>query len=214
MAVVSHAFWMRRFGGDPVINRTLNLDGEGYTVVGIAPEHFAFPDGTEVWAPLLVDGDMATTRGSHWLDVFGRLVPDATIDDAQAELSVIAARLETQYPDTNTGESARLMAFVEGIREEGVAPFLMVLLVTTAFVLLIACVNVANMLLARGAVRQKELAVRAAHGTSGRRILRLLLTESVVLSLVGGVAALGVAWLGVELIHDNMPATIARYIPG
>ena len=214
VVVVSHAFWMRQFGGDQIINTTLNLNGEAYTVIGIAPEEFTFPYSADVWAPMLLDGETATNRQAHYVEAFGRLRPDVSLGDAQTELNLVAARLESDYPDTNSGQGVRVMTLAEGIRDRGAGPFLAVVFASTGLVLLIACVNVANMLLARGAARQKELALRVAHGASVQRIGRLLLTESLLLSLAGTAAALAFAWFGIAVIRSSMPAEIARLVAG
>ena len=209
VAVISHAFWMRQFGGDPMINTTLNLNSEAYTVIGIAPEEFTFPYSADVWAPMLLDGETATNRQAHYVEAFGRLRPGVSLEDAQTELNIVAARLESDYPDTNSGQGVQVMTLAEGIRDQGAGPFLAVVFASTGLVLLIACVNVANMLLARGAARQKELALRFTHGASVQRIGRLLLTESLLLSLAGTAAALAFAWFGIAVIRDSMPAEIA-----
>ena len=214
VTVLSQSFWMRRFGGDPaIVGQTLVLNAEPYAVIGVAPEEFDFPNTTDVWAPLLLDGETAADRTSHYLNVLGRLAPDAAFADAQAELDVIAARLEEQYPVANAGEGIRLMTLAQGIRDEGGA-VIYVLQATAGFVLLIACVNIANLLLARGTSRKRELAVRVAHGASRWRILRLLLTEGLLLSLVGAACALVLAYVGIDLIRSTMPPNIARLVHG
>ena len=197
-----------------MINTTLNLNSEAYTVIGIAPEEFTFPYSADVWAPMLLDGETATNRQAHYVEAFGRLRPGVSLEDAQTELNIVAARLESDYPDTNSGQGVQVMTLAEGIRDQGAGPFLAVVFASTGLVLLIACVNVANMLLARGAARQKELALRFTHGASVQRIGRLLLTESLLLSLAGTAAALAFAWFGIAVIRDSMPAEIARLVAG
>jgi putative ABC transport system permease protein len=215
VAVLSHALWVRRFGADPsILGRTIQLDSIPYAVVGVAPERFSFPMSSELWAPLAFDAETAAARGSHYLDVVGRLKPSVTVEQARSEMQLIAAQLEKQYPQWNTGESASVVPLVEGVIDEGNGPFLAVLQGTTLLVLLIGCANVANLLLARGASRQKELALRAALGASRGRLTRQLLTESVVLALVGAGVSLLVASIGIDLIRDSMPATIRRFIYG
>ena len=134
VTVISHAFWMRQFGGDPMINTTLNLNGEAYTVIGIAPEEFTFPYSADVWAPMLLDGETATDRQAHYVEAFGRLRSGVSLEDAQTELNIVAARLESDYPDTNSGQGVRVMTLAEGIRDQGAGPFLAVVFASTSLV--------------------------------------------------------------------------------
>jgi putative ABC transport system permease protein len=215
VVVLSDQLWRRRFGGDPgILQRTIQLDSVPHTIVGVAPAGFTFPLSTDVWAPLALDAEASANRAARYLTIVGRLKPGATVETADAELRLIAERLEKQYPQTNTGQSADVVPLVEGVQDEGNLEFLSVLQATAFFVLLIACANVANLLLARGAGRQKELALRQALGASRGRLARQLLTESVVLGLLAAGASLLVASIGIDLIREGMPATIRRYIYG
>ena len=219
VAILSHKFFQTRFGGDPsIINQTITLDSRSFTVVGVMPPGFEFPiqnDPVELWTTIAGDAEgeepITAQRGAHFLSVIGRLKPGVTEDQAQAEIKAIAARLEQQYPDTNNRKSLRaesaLAALVGDIR-----PALLVLLAAVACVLLIACANVANLLLARATSRHKEMAIRTALGASRLRVIRQLLTESVMLSLLGGaVGLLLAAWwsdLLIALGKEDIPRAV------
>jgi len=215
LAVIGHGLWQRRFAGDPsIVGQTILLDAEPYTVVGVAPPGFDYPFGAEVWAPLALDADEAATRDVRYLSAIGRLADGKTVEDARAEFALIAKRLAEQYPDTNATRGVTVITLTEGVRDEGSGPFLALWQASAALVLLIACANVVNLLLARGAERQRELAVRMAIGAGRLRLLRQLLTENLVLAALAVPAALGFAWLGLEAIRAAMPARIARFVRG
>jgi len=184
-AVVSHSFWRERLGGDPAaVGRTIQLSGVAFEVVGVAPPGFEYPRGAEIWVP----GQWSETdypRGRLTLSAVGRLAPGVAIERARADLAVAASRLASEYPDANGGISAMVLP-LRYYEVANVRLGLVVLLGAVAMVLLIACVNVANLVLARGANRVAELAVRSALGASRAALLRQLVTESLVLSLVGG----------------------------
>lgn len=219
VVILSHAVWQQRFGSDPgVVGQSLALNNQGYTVVGVMPASFQFPvgfgylgkvlnDPIEIYVPLAATG-RELARGNYSFFAIGRLKPGATIEQARAEMTTIEGRLEKQYPDTNTGIGVSLVATREQTVKE-IRPALLVLFGAVSFLLLIACANIANLLLARGATRQKEFAIRAALGASRVRVLRLLLTESVILSLAGGCLGLLLALWGtdalVALAPDNLP---------
>ena len=209
VAVLSHGMWRSRFGSDPnVLGRTIDVSGAPYTIIGVMPEGFSFPDRAELWRPLPIDPNKLD-RGPHYLRVVGRLKPGVTLAQAQAEMSTIAARLAQQYPEKIAGHGVKL-ELLRDVVVGDIGPALFVLLGAVGFVLLIACANVANLLLARVGVRQKEIAVRTALGASRLRIVRQLFTESLMLSAVGGAAGLLIAVWGVNWLVSLGPNTIPR----
>ena len=212
VVVLSHPFWRTHFGADPsVVGRSIVLSGQSYSVVGVLAAGFEFPaTRADVVAAFLPHaGREATARGAHTLRAFVRLKPGTTAAVAQQEMDTLAADLERAYPETN-----REVRFVlEELRENvagGVREPLMILLATVAFVLLIACVNVANLLIAKGAARRSELAVRAAMGATRGRIVRQVLAESLVLAAAGGVLGIAVAWWLTRTIVAVAPEDIPR----
>ena len=214
VVLLNESLWKRRFGSDPgVIGRAVNLNGEPYTVVGVLPHTVRLPTSgnwrDQVWVPLAFPSEEAASRSAHYLEVIARLKPGMTLPKAQAEMDTIAARLAQQYPETNT----RIGAVVSPLHEEIVGKMkspLLILLGAVAFVLLIACANVANLLLARAAVRQKEIALRLALGANRMRLTKQLLVESVLLSLVGGVVGLGLAYFGLNVLARFIPTNVAQ----
>jgi putative ABC transport system permease protein len=210
VAIISEGLWRRRFGGVlPITGKTLTLDGRSYTVVGVASNAARLLEDTEVWVPLTFDHPMMKVRRFHFLRTIGRLKPGVTLQQAQADLDAVAMGLERQYPDSNKTWRLRLVPLREELLGD-IRTGLYVLLGAVAFVLLIACANIANLLLARAAGRQKEIAIRSALGARPARLIRQLLTESIVLSTAGGAVGLLLAVWGTELLVKMTPDTIAR----
>ena len=209
VVILSHGMWQRRFGGDPqILGRTLTFSGEPSTVIAVMPEDFYFPNRTtEFWRPLGLNPANAT-RGGHYLATIARLKNGVSFDQAGAEMRGIAARLAQQYPATNRDESVETI----GVRELIVGParsMLYTLLAAVGIVVLIACANVANLLLVRASVREKEIAIRAAMGAGRRRIVAQVLSEGIVLAFTGGILGVLLAYLAVAplrvLGQGNIP---------
>src|SRR5262245_57377460 len=217
--VISHRLWQRRFGSDQkIVGRTISLNNEPYTVVGVMPLAFRFPlDGMlngwlpreiDIYIPLALTPEQINNQRKV-LPVIARLKSQVGIEQARAEMTGVAARIKRQYPDTNKDESIRLAPYHQQMVGR-VRLALLVLLGAVGFVLLIACANVANLLLARAAGRRKEMAVRAALGAGRRRVIRQLLTENMLLAMLSGSLALLVAFWGVGLLRTIIPENLPR----
>jgi putative ABC transport system permease protein len=217
VVVVSHSLWQRRFGADPsLVGKPITLDGKNYTVVGIAPPGFQYPDKTELWLPPLKlvpefypDQDVTQLRRMGYLAAVALLKPGVSLPQAAGEMETITARLRQQYPDTNNRRFNRVASLHEHLVGD-TNKLLWLLLGAVTFVLLIGCANVANLLLASGAARQKEMAIRTALGASRWRVMRQLFTESTILALTGGAVGLLIAYWGLAAITKLLPADFPR----
>ena len=211
VVLLNYSLWQRRFGSDPgVVGRAIALNGKSYTVVGVMPRPMQLPGSgkwkDQVWVPIAFPAEEAAQRGSHFLEVIARMKPGVTLTQAQAEMDTIAARLAQQYPDQNKRRGAVVVPLHEQIVGD-IKPALLILLGAVAFVLLIACANVANLLLARAAARQKEIALRLALGASRSRLARQFLTESVLLAMFGASVGLLLAFGGIRVLKTFIPVT-------
>ena len=210
VALIGYKLWQERYGGDlSLIGRSVSIDNTSCTIVGVLPKGFNYPTpDTEAYVPL-IQGKGDTARGSRFLRVVGRLNPGVSISEAQAEMNIIAERIADAYPDSNADVIVKLVPLHEQVVGK-IRPALLILFGAAGFVLLIACANVANLLLARASARRGELAVRAALGASRLRLIRQLLTESVILSLIGGILGMLIAMWGVPMLTNISATSIPR----
>ena len=206
VAIISHGLWQSRFGLDPnIIGRSLLVNGQSHTIIGVLSREFHFMEQANLWIPIALTLQNSN-RKIHYLKVFARLRPGVTLEQAQSEMNTIAARLQQQYGDTNKGVGVKVISlqeqFVGNARLQ-----LLILLGVVGFVLLIACANVANLLLARTTGRQKEIAIRLALGATRLRIARQVLTESVLLALLGGILGMLIAFLGKDFVLAGLDSS-------
>jgi len=206
--VLAHGFWLRRFGGDSaLVGKPITLDGQPFTVIGVLSPSVRMQ--TQLWTPLTLPPQMIADRNAHMLAVIGRLAPGSTIDAARRDMATISTRLGEAYPESNKDWTVTLMPILDQIVGK-LRPALMALMAAVIFVLLIACANVANLTLARGYARAREVAVRGALGASRRRIAAQMLTENVVIALIGGVVGVAIATLGVKALRALAPTNLPR----
>jgi putative ABC transport system permease protein len=211
VALLSHGLWQRRFGGDPaILGKNAIVDGNSLTIVGIMPRDFRLLDTpSELWIPYRLDAKELSQRGFRTLRVIGHLKSGVSQEQAAAEMRSIAGRIEQQNADTNAGYSTKIVPLRDQLVGD-IGPTLWTLLGAVVFVLLIACANVANLLLARAGTREKEIALRTALGANPSRLVRQLLTESVLLGLAGGLVGLALAAWGVSLLEQFGPSNLPR----
>jgi len=209
VVVLSHRLWQSRFGADPgIVGRSLRLDGRSFTVLGVLPAGFNFLPWADLWMPLAPDA--AADRTDKWLDVVARLKPGVSMTQARADLDGIGRRLAERYPESNRDWGVRIVSFPEWIVGPRVTRTMLVLFAAVGLLLLMACVNVSNLLLARASVRGREMGLRAALGAGRARLIRQLLTESVLLAGCGAVAGLGLAHGAVRLLKAIGPEGVPR----
>ncbi len=209
VVVISDGLWQTNFGGDPrIINQQVNVNGRNFTIIGVMPPEFSYPRGARLWAPLVFTETQLASRGNHAFLVLGRIKDGVTIGQAQQQMDMIAAGLAEQYAENKT-RGVRLVELQEQM-VSFIRPALLILMGAVAFVLLIACTNVANLLLARAAGRHKETAIRIALGAGSLRLVRQFLTEGVMLSLLGGVVGLFLAWWGIDLLMVMATGIVPR----
>lgn len=212
VALISHALWQRRFGGDPaILESTVPMNGQPVLIVGIMPAGWRYPDASDIWTPLRIEPEKRDRRGELWLQGRGRLKPGVTLAQAQAEMDTIMGALAEEFPKTNHDLGVRLRP----IREEAVertGRLTLLLFGAVLFVFLIACLNVANLLLSRGAARAKEFALRLALGASRAQLIRQLLAESLALGLAGGIGGLLVALWGSDAMLAAIPVELPFWL--
>jgi putative ABC transport system permease protein len=211
VVVLSHGLWQRRFGGDRgIVGNDIQVNGENRTVIGVMPPGFRFPEKTtDFWVPLAIPPEVQAQRAAYWLTIIGRLKPGVTVEQARPEMEAIAQRLETQYPEANANTGVNLVS----LRDQTVGrvrPALYVLLGAVLLVLLIACANVANLLLSRAAAREREFAIRSAVGAGRAQIVRQLLVESMVLGFLAAAVGTALAVFGLDALKALLPADMPR----
>jgi putative ABC transport system permease protein len=213
-AILSYGLWQRRFGSDPnILGKSIQLDGASYDIVGVMRKDFDFPLTIEVWRPLAFTSEEQTLRSEHYVMPVARLKPGVSVSEAAAEIQTIEARLKRQFPRTETGWNVKMWTIALFVAGDLSVEYCRLLIGAVLFVLLIACANVANLLFARGAGRQKEVAIRRAMGASRLHIVRQLLTESMLLAFAAACIGLLLGEWGIVMIRYYMPPEVERFLP-
>jgi putative ABC transport system permease protein len=213
--ILGHGLWARRFASDPaIVGKHVRFNGEIYTVVGVAPPGFNTPDGSEVWAPLVMSAERWADRRAEQYGVYARLADGQTIESARAELTAIADVQRRDHPDTNSEREARVMTFTRGMADPGAGPFIGMWQVAALLLLLIACANIANLLMARGAERTAEFSLRLALGASRARLFGQTLLEGLLLSAIAIALSMPLIAIGIGVSRASIPAPVLRFIPG
>lgn len=210
--ILGYDAWRNRFASDPaVVGRTVRVNGESAEIVGVMPPGFRFPFDQDVWVPLRVDPESLSRRGGIWMQVAGYLKEGVSLEAARAEVEAIARRIEAAYPEENEGIGATVLPYADAYMPEQVSMMMYMLMAMVAGVLLVACANVANVLLARASVREKEVAIRTALGASRGRVVRQLLAEAVVLGVVGGLVGLALAYGALDWFNGTLAGVDKPY---
>jgi len=211
VAVLSYPFWQSRYAGDRnIVGKEITLNGEKHTIIGVTPPEYSLTSLDEkLWIPLTFAPDLRTNYGAHYLQVFAKMKPGVTLEQAQAEIARVTDDIRRRQPDNMEGRASQVVLFRDVLTSD-YRTQLLVLLGAVTFVLLIGCGNVASLLLARATTRRKEIAIRGALGGDRGRLVRQLLTESLVLSVIGGIAGIGVAMLGIHFLKAAGPAFLPR----
>ena len=213
--ILSYGLWQQRFAGDPqILGKRVGIDGQECTIVGVMPKDFDFPVPSDLWTPLAFTPAERADRAHRTLHVIGLLKPGISLPRAQSEMDTIAERISRAYPATDKSFTIKAMPVIEFVEGSITRSYTFMFLIAVGIVLLIACSNLANLQLARSTTRQKEIAVRAALGARRWRIIRLLLVENILLGVLGGAASVALATWALNAMVSNMPADIARLIPG
>ena len=215
VVILGHALWAGRFASDPrILKRTIQLEGQGYRVVGVMPKDFRYPPGVDLWIPLAMDATERHQRAAMQFDVVGRLKDGVSVEQANSELEALAERVAELAPESHRHRTVRVELLREYVSGDLVADFLLMLMGSVAFVLLIACSNVANLQFARVSLRSKEMAIRSALGASRFLLLRQFLVESLLLGILGAMVGLLFAFWGLYIMRTGLPPEVQRYLPG
>jgi putative ABC transport system permease protein len=215
VVVLGNGLWKRRFAGRPdIVGQTVKIDGEFYDVIGVAPDGFDFPLAASLWGALDARPDAVRDYRNRYLTVIGRLAPGRGLQDARSEMTIIGNRLRQEHPVENERHSPSVQSFTRGMIDQGIDQILAMIQIGALLVLVIGGANIANLLLARGWDRRREIALRLAIGAGRLRLLRQLLIESAVLSAVAIPISLGFAWASLQILKSSMPARIMPFVPG